>query len=197
MKNCLHCNLITENILDQSNNFYVVCDSYPLKEGHILIIPKRHVRCIAQYSSSEFKEFLGIYYQIRKWIEKTYQSKVATFEHGRIGQTVFHSHVHLLPFRGDHHHIIEEGKNKLAPLHSLENLIAIFAIDKKYLFLSIGQSMWTVDLSLAAPRFFRERFAKALGCESRADWKKNYTNPVLLKVAQQENKRCQERFFSR
>jgi len=195
---CLHCakgSFAFDFLLQEKNYFYVVCDVHPLIEGHLLIIPKRHVSCLAEYSIEEFLEFKQIYRQIACWLKKEY-GPIATFEHGKIGQTVFHSHIHLLPFNGKVEKIIPEGNLYLQNIQNLEELIDIFHKQEKYLFLSINDEMWSVDVSLGCPRFFRDRFAQALGCKERGNWKEMRQNSKLLSIGYEDNKKCQKKYFS-
>lgn len=177
-----------------TERFHIICDVHPLCEGHILIIPKRHVPCIGDYTPEEFKEFEEIYAKMGKWVRDQYGS-LATFEHGVIGQTVFHSHVHLMPFSGQSEDIIPEGSDKIHSLNSLMELKPLFQKEGKYLFFSIGEKKWTVDTQLGFPRFFRDRFAAALGCPELANWKETRKNPALLAQGHAVNQRCQEKFY--
>lgn len=179
--------------LEEFTHFHLICDVHPLMEGHLLLIPKRHVSCIGEYSAEEWEEFLILYESIKKWVETQYGS-VATFEHGRIGQTVFHSHIHFLPFACQPGQIIPEGSQHLHSLSSLQDLVPLFQKEAKYLFFSIGADMWTVDPLLGAPRFFRDRFAAALGCPEKGNWKITRANPTLVASDQEINKRCQRRY---
>ncbi|MDR3624315.1 MAG: HIT family protein [Chlamydiales bacterium] len=194
--NCPHCDRTCwafDYILKESSYFTILCDANPLIEAHLLIIPKRHVSCIAEYTPEEFVEFKKLYSLISEWICKEYGS-IATFEHGKIGQTVFHSHVHLMPFLGQAEEIVPEGMKKLNSLQSLDNLFNVFQEEGQYLFFSLGSKMWTVDTSIGRPRFFRDRFAKALRRVERGNWKEMRKNPQLLATRDIENKRCQDKF---
>jgi diadenosine tetraphosphate (Ap4A) HIT family hydrolase len=187
--NCPHCNpgsQAFQEILENTGNFWIVCDSHPLCEGHILIIPKRHISCIGEYPSDLFREFEGIYDKVKKFLKNQYGS-VATFEHGVLGQTIFHSHIHLLPFANEPEKIIPEKQEHLIPLKSLGELATIFRKSKGYLFFSINDRMWTVDPMLAAPRFFRDRFAQALGVQERENWKVFHNDAALMEIAKKEN----------
>jgi diadenosine tetraphosphate (Ap4A) HIT family hydrolase len=223
-KNCPHCNpksFALKHPLLKTHHFWIVCDVHPLTEGHILIIPKKHLSCIGDYPEDLFKEFIKLYSQCSEFIKKEYGS-VASFEHGRIAQTVFHSHVHLLPlnqirlrrngsgfrptrfkcgappFSGDESLIIPEGKDKLRRLKNISQLRKIFQKEGQYLFFSIGDRFWSVDLSLGKPRFFRDRFAKALGRAERGNWKEMHENPKIMAEVNQEIKnlkRCWSKSF--
>lgn len=194
--NCPHCDRSSwayDYMLEETDLFSVLCDCNPLIEGHILIIPKRHVSCIGEYTPDELSEFKQHYSKISKWIAKEYGS-IATFEHGKIGQTVFHSHIHLMPFKNGPKEIIPEGIDKLKPLYSIDALTDLFHKERQYLFFSIGSNMWSVDTSLGAPRFFRDRFAKALNCPERANWKETRKDTAILAAGHKDNIKCQGRF---
>lgn len=180
--NCDHCNPDLQALsyrLLVTDNFYVVCDAHPLIEGHLLIIPKEHISCVGAFNQDLFTEFLMLYDKFYAFVKKSY-SKAASFEHGVIGQTVFHAHVHILPFAGTPEKIIPEGSNKMHVIQNIGNVRDIFQIGGQYLFFSIGESMWTVDTALGVPRFFRDRFAVALGHPERGDWRKMEVTEVLL-----------------
>lgn len=180
--NCPHCNLNSQAytyLLEQTDNFSIVCDANPIREGHILIIPKKHVSCIAEYPENVYKEFLELNSKVSEFIFKEYGS-VSSFEHGVFGQTVFHSHVHYMPFNGKPADIVYEGDEKLKKIEDLADLKAFFKKDGGYLFFSIGTNLWVVDSSIAAPRFFRDRFAKALNRPERGNWKEMRANKQLL-----------------
>lgn len=197
LANCPHCDRkgwAFEHALEETEHFVLICDSHPLLEGHLLIIPKRHVSCIGEYTPAELSEFLPLYAHAKRWVKEQYGS-VATFEHGVLGQTVFHSHIHFLPFTGQVEDIIPEGKKHLYPLSSIESLVALFEKDKQYLFFEVGSKLWTVDPALGYPRFFRERFAQALGCPERANWKETRNNPQLLASGAAENDHCRQHYL--
>ena len=185
---CPHCNqqsFALEHPLITTDNFYVVCDVHPLTEGHILIIPKWHLSCAGEFDDELFTEFEGLYRQFTTFIKGTY-GNVSTFEHGKIGQTIPHAHVQILPFAGTPHAIVPEGAGRLQKLHDLADVRVAYKNQGQYLFFSIGDSMWVVDIRLGVPRFFRDRFAKALGHAERGDWKKMQQNTHLMNSARTE-----------
>jgi diadenosine tetraphosphate (Ap4A) HIT family hydrolase len=187
-KNCPFCDagsFAKEYPILETNNFLVACDSYPITEGHILIIPKEHISCIGEYDKFVFDEFLVLYKKFSDFIKNAYGS-ISTFEHGKTGQTVFHSHTHLLPYMGDPIKIVPEGKDKLEKIDDISELMEIFKKENKYLFFSIGVDKWVVDKSIGTPRFFRDRFAYVLGNSSRGNWKEMRNNIQLMKTAQEE-----------
>ncbi|MDO8573625.1 MAG: HIT domain-containing protein [Candidatus Daviesbacteria bacterium] len=172
-EHCPHCNLNSEAykyLLEKTDNFSIVCDPHPITAGHILIIPKHHLSCIGEYPEDIYTEFLILYQKVSDFLSKKYGS-ISSFEHGKFGQTVFHSHVHFIPFKGASIEIVPEREAKLTRIGDLFELKGLFEKNGGYLFFSIENNKWVVDTNLTAPRFFRDRFAVALNRPERGNWK--------------------------
>lgn len=186
-KNCPHCDRNSpafKNTLKETNSFYIICDPHPIIEGHILIIPKKHVSCVGEYNQSLFEEFRNLNDKVSQFLQQEYKS-VSSFEHGVFGQTVFHSHIHYLPFNGESSDIIPE-KEKLTKIKSFKDLKTSFKKDGGYLYFSIDKEKWIVDPSISTPRFFRDRFAKVLGRQERGNWKEMRFNEKIMGEAKKE-----------
>lgn len=198
--NCPNCALSSQTftyMLEQTDNFYIICDAHPLVEGHILVIPKRHISCVGAYPENIFKEFLKLNEKVSQFLLKEYGS-VSSFEHGIFGQTVFHSHIHYLPFNGTQSDIVPE-KEKQFTINGLSELQTLFKKDGGYLFFSIGKDKWSVDIDITTPRFFRNRFAAALNRPERGNWKSMRADKRLMEEGTRENLRTQKKwrkFFS-
>lgn len=195
--NCPHCDpnsFALKHPLKKTKDFWVVCDVHPISKGHILIIPKVHLSCIGEYPANIYNEFLGLYREFSRFVLTQYGS-VSSFEHGKIGQTVFHSHVHLIAFRGDPLEIIPEGMDKLTKLKNLSELKTIYQKDGAYLFFSIGDTFWIVDTNLATPGFFRDRFAKALGNAKRGNWRKMRADNQLMAEVKKDVSQLEQTWF--
>lgn len=178
-------------LLQETENFRIILDAHPLIEGHILIVPKDHISCVGEYPESLVKEFDLLYQKVCAFIKSQY-GKVSTFEHGKIGQSIVHSHVHMLPFIGEPTQIVIEGGDHLKKIGDIKDVKKFFELEDKYLFFSIEDGGWVVDTELGFPRFFRDRFAEALGRPERANWKEMHTNKDLMVAANKENGRVQE-----
>lgn len=195
-KDCPHCDkdsFALKHLLKETENFRVVCDIHPIIEGHILIIPKEHISCIGEYNSKLLKEFDDLYLEITKFLKLTY-GKVSSFEHGVIGQTVFHSHTHLIPYSGKPESIVSEGLKYLIKLDKISDLKEIFKKDRKYLFFSIGKDLWVVDVSIGKPRFFRDKLAIALGRPERGNWKQMRANKSTMELVGLEIKNLKKKW---
>lgn len=190
-EHCPHCDPAGDaftDLLEETEQLRIVCDYHSIIEGHILIIPKRHCSCVGEYPKALFEEFVLHYETVSAFVKKHYGS-VSTFEHGKIGQTVFHSHVHVLPYAGDPTTIVPEGRDHLVALPSFIELQRLYEHYGRYLFYSIGDLAWVVDPTLAAPRFFRDRFASALGRPERGNWKAMHMDTLLMESARKDNAR--------
>ena len=181
-----------------TGEFRVVCDMHPLTEGHLLIIPKKHVGCVGAFPTDLYNEFFILYKQFSKFIKSTY-GYVSTFEHGVIGQTVFHAHTHILPFHGNVSAVIFEGSTYVEKFNDQAKLKDVFEKKGKYLFFSLQEVNYLVNTILGKPRFFRDRFAKALGVENRGNWKTMHEDKELMDLATKEIESVERnwRIFSR
>lgn len=187
---CPHCNLKSFAYafpLYESEKFTVICDVHPLIKGHLLIIPKQHLSCVGAYDLSHFNEVKELINKASVFLNKSF-GKIAIFEHGIFGQSVFHSHIHLLPYSGDTETVVPEGKNHSREFFDISELKVELEINGGYLFLSIDNKNYLVDKDLVKPRFFRDRFAGVLDVAERGNWKEMRENEVLMKIAGEENR---------
>ncbi len=187
MKNdCLHCpgSYALSHPLFDDDKFWIICDIHPITEGHILIIPKDHISCMGALDDETFERYKELYSRVKGFVKKEYGS-VAIFEHGIIGQTVFHAHTHFFPFKGKTNEIIEDS-SILRKIESLDSVKTEFISAGKYLFFENNDEMFLVDTIVGYPRFFRDIFAKLLGAESRGNWKTTEKSEELMKTFDKE-----------
>ncbi|OGG04774.1 hypothetical protein A2Z33_05680 [Candidatus Gottesmanbacteria bacterium RBG_16_52_11] len=186
--NCQHCDfrsVALEYPLSETDGFRVVCDVHPITAGHILIIPKEHISCLGAYPDQLYREFLTLYRKFTSFILQAYGS-VSTFEHGKTGQTVFHSHIHVFPFTGPETEIIPEGKAYFKEITDIDGIRLFYRSLGAYLFFSIGDRKWLADISLGYPGFFRDRFARALKHPEKGNWKEMQKNKPLMTEAEKD-----------
>lgn len=191
--NCPHCSITAQRYffgLEEMEDFRIFCDTHPLTEGHILLVPKEHIACVGAYTKELFTRFRKAHDKVSRFMESAYGS-YAVFEHGVFGQSVYHSHVHFIPFRGGIDEIIPEGTEAYVAISDISKLKEYYQKDGGYLFVSIGKEVWVVDPKLTTPRFFRKRFAGALGREEREDWKAMHNDDMTMKQIGNENKQVQ------
>ncbi len=79
----------------ESGQFIAFLDVFPLREGHVLVVPKVEVDKIFDLSDSYLQEMLVFAKPIAKAIEKTFPCARCGVE--VIGLEVPHAHMHLIP----------------------------------------------------------------------------------------------------
>ena len=103
LNNCVFCNLLPKEIINEYKNFFVIRDAYPVTPLHSLIITKRHVVSYFQCSKEELNE-IPIILDTQKTELKFLDDTITGFNIGMnigedAGQTIFHCHVHIIPRR--------------------------------------------------------------------------------------------------
>jgi len=95
---------ITEVVL-KNELAYTLYDSYPVNEGHLLIIPYRHVSDYFELSKEEQAAVQSLLVEGKALLTKQYHPdgfNVGINISEAAGQTVWHVHVHLIPrYKGD------------------------------------------------------------------------------------------------
>ena len=100
---CLFCNIKESGLAKENNLAYASYDSYPVSEGHCLIIPKRHVKDYFGLSNDEIIACNDLIKEIKNEIIKK-DNSVKGFNVGSnagkiSGQSILHCHIHLIPRR--------------------------------------------------------------------------------------------------
>ena len=103
---CPFCNLDRDReLILESATAYAMFDKFPVNEGHVLIIPKRHC---SNYFDLTFKEQSACWFMLNRLkaiIQKKFKPdgfNVGININEAAGQTVPHVHIHLIPrYAGD------------------------------------------------------------------------------------------------
>ena len=100
---CLFCNIKESDLVKENDLAYASYDSYPVSEGHCLIIPKRHVKDFFDLSNDEIIACNDLIKEIKNEIIKK-DNSVKGFNVGSnagkiSGQSILHCHIHLIPRR--------------------------------------------------------------------------------------------------
>lgn len=91
---------LEKEIITETKNFFVVPTIGQIVEGYTLIIPKKHVLCYGLLSANVLEEYIELKDKVEKATTAAYQ-KPMYFEHGIVGQTVPHAHMHCVPSNRD------------------------------------------------------------------------------------------------
>ncbi|MBL7013754.1 MAG: HIT domain-containing protein [Candidatus Marinimicrobia bacterium] len=99
--NCPFCNGV--KVVAENNSVFAIKDNYPVTEDHHLIIPFRHTDSYFTMTENERSDATKLLRVLRNKLEEK-DSTITGFNIGMnsgvsAGQTVMHSHIHLIPRR--------------------------------------------------------------------------------------------------
>ena len=96
---CIFCTpeKIKHQFIHEMQYFYIVLSNEPVVEGHVLIIPFRHVRSETELSKDEHAEYFVATKWVEKWIKENYKKDSFIFINAPSGQSVLHLHKHMMP----------------------------------------------------------------------------------------------------
>jgi ATP adenylyltransferase len=101
-EDCPFCE-IQSDLIAKNSLAIALADKYPVAKDHALIVPLRHTRSFFDLDSHERNACISLVVEMRRIILKKHK-KVTGFNIGindgiDAGQTVFHSHIHIIPRR--------------------------------------------------------------------------------------------------
>jgi len=118
---CLFCELPADRfeIIDQNELCMTLTDSYPVTEGHCLIIPRRHAATWFDMNPAEVEAANRLLHRSRERLQAR-DATVSGFNFGTnagksAGQSVFHAHIHLIPRRDGDQQDPQGGVRKIFP----------------------------------------------------------------------------------
>ena len=118
---CILCELHPDRfeIVDENELALTLRDSYPVTEGHCLIIPRRHAETWFDMNEAEVVATGRLAHRARERLQREDPS-VTGFNLGAncwksAGQSVFHAHIHLIPRRDGDQEDPQGGVRKIFP----------------------------------------------------------------------------------
>lgn len=80
---------------------FAILDKYPVRYGHVLVIPKRHVASFFELDTEEQNAVIELTAAIRNdMMEEGAEGVNIGLNDGEVaGQTIMHAHVHVIPRR--------------------------------------------------------------------------------------------------
>lgn len=105
MIQCTFCTFPSTNILLENEMALAFYDKFPVNEGHVLIIPRRHIGCLFDASMEEIINIWELLGEVKEALNKQFQPdgyNVGVNVGAAAGQTIHHMHVHVIPrYHGD------------------------------------------------------------------------------------------------
>ncbi|MGL5820156.1 MAG: HIT family protein [Sarcina sp.] len=124
---CIFCRYEKEKYIVENEFAFAIYDDFPVNEGHVLIIPKRHFADFFDIRDEELLAIKDLANRCKFILEKKFAAtgfNIGINIGADAGQTIGHVHVHLIPrFKGD----VENPKGGIR--HFKENLVPYFGID--------------------------------------------------------------------
>ena len=104
---CIFCKIIKNcgEIIAENELSVAFYDSFPVSDGHTLIIPKRHAETYFDLTKEEMTSMFELSKEVKVILDKKYKPDGYNvgFNVGEYGgQTVMHCHMHVIPrYKGD------------------------------------------------------------------------------------------------
>lgn len=104
--NCPFCKVESEREIIASTSLSIAFfDGYPISQGHVLIIPRRHVASFFDLAENEQLDMLMLAKRVKGIIDEMYHPdgyNIGVNVGEAAGQSVFHVHMHVIPrYKGD------------------------------------------------------------------------------------------------
>lgn len=105
MNNCLFCNYDSSKRIVENELAFAIYDHFPVNEGHVLVIPKRHFANFFEATKEEVVAIYDLIHKVKRVVDGKYSPTgynvgINIGEDG--GQTIMHLHVHIIPrYKGD------------------------------------------------------------------------------------------------
>lgn len=209
---CVFCDRVNfeEQLIHENKDFYVIATLGQITDGgYVLIIPKEHISCMAALTShfpgGQTSKLLDLTFRVNSALSLVYQQSSEThpypviiFEHGIVGQTIKHAHLHILPMVIDLTPNIRADFPK-ADFEELEYAAHLQALyedrPQPYLFWTTPKGRGMVCWNPPAPaQYLRLVTAELLGRPERGNWRN--MDPELDKRLWQETVRLLKPYFS-
>lgn len=98
---CVFCELNEDYAFYEENGIVLVVALYAYIDGHIMIIPRRHVRSVKELTKSEWETMRKFMYIAKKLIREIHGIKgmqIVQKDGAQAQSTVEHLHFHAIPF---------------------------------------------------------------------------------------------------
>lgn len=176
---CVFCyrKKLEQRVVGESEDFLIVAAFGQISNGgYLLLFPKHHIPCLGAMNQEKMERCASVIEEVRLAIQKEYKlAPITLFEHGIVGQTVKHAHLHFVP---EICHITERIKkdfpeNEIWQVHSWQELRSLYQERKEpYLFwLGADAKMNMCWNPPASPQYLRIVVAEAVGRPERGNWR--------------------------
>lgn len=171
---CVFCDYTKHatRIVYETTNFYAVPTIGQISDGgYMLVIPKYHYACLGSMEDDKFGELEDVVSKLKTAITTTF-GKPILFEHGILGQSITHAHLHLVPFATDIFPIVQKDFPVYKQITCMHDLRELHRTNGGYLFYqNPADEMFGFLPDAVIPQYFRIVVAEASGRQPRGDWR--------------------------
>lgn len=163
--------------------------------GYLLIIPQKHTSCLGTLTKAQSSHLDHLINQVITTLEEEYEQHITFFEHGIVGQTINHAHLHVFPAKINLKNQIEED----FPESKIEAIESFSEFRKTYRSYRTPYLLWSTPKNEtlvcwnppAKPEYLRILTANLIGVPERGSWKdmdplldQKLTNQTMEKLQQ-------------
>lgn len=102
---CIFCQFAADPAVVENDAFYARFDKYPVSQGHLLIIPRRHVETLFELTEAERTQLFSLLEAAKDHLTDQFHPDGFNFGVNQgisAGQTIPHLHIHIIPrYEGD------------------------------------------------------------------------------------------------
>lgn len=104
-RECIFCAKSGSDIIAENELAKAFYDHFPVNEGHVLIVPKRHVTGFFEATFEEISAINELIFEVKAILDSKYKPdgyNIGVNVGYAAGQTIFHLHMHVIPrYDGD------------------------------------------------------------------------------------------------
>jgi diadenosine tetraphosphate (Ap4A) HIT family hydrolase len=95
-------NIEKYRVIKETKFSKVAICKWPLKTGHIIVLPKRHVSQtnMNELNNEELRDFMNLVQKMEDTMNTKFEDPIITFKNSKKHSTEEHLHYHLLPSKG-------------------------------------------------------------------------------------------------
>lgn len=106
MTDCIFCKIVKGEIpcykICETENVFAFLDAYPLTDGHVLVIPKKHYVNVFDIDEKVLEEIISVSKRIAEKMKNEFGADAVNLLNAsgkEAGQSVFHFHMHVVARR--------------------------------------------------------------------------------------------------
>lgn len=150
---CILCEKIKQgrDVLYETDNFVVMIGFMIASAGHVMIVTKKHIPCLAMLDKSLYKEYLDLCNKTKKSV-KEFFGESFFIDYGPGAQSINHTHTHFIPLKNKEYEINDLIKEAVIPTKmkfeksDLYNLKKIYEAEGNYIWFGVNDSSYVYHI---------------------------------------------------